>query len=177
MRSQQPQGGNGKINPGPMRDPARPSARPMLVLGRCYRPGQARLYFVIQSPRECQWQCSEGLPPDGPALWALCPLPCQHHQLPGCQQKAGLPGVASSTLCSARKLSSSLSPLTSRSQWPLFLGCQGPSGAVGKIPGAGWHRSLAVSRPTNLPAMQNRPAIVCERVFFFSWVSYGLIAI
>lgn len=177
MRSQQPHGGNGKINPEHTPGPAQPSPRPMLAPRCCCRHGQARLYFVIQSPRECQRQCSEGLPPDGPALRALCPLPCQHHQLPGYQRRAGLPGAASSTLCSARKLSSSLMPLTSRSQWPLFLGCWGPSGAVGKIPGAGWHRSVAVSRPADLPAMQNRPAIVCVRVFFFSWVSYGLIVI
>lgn len=136
MRSQKPHGGNGKINPVHTPGPAQPSAVPMSELRRAaglVKPGFV-LSFKVPESRPWQWQCSRGLTPAGPALWALCPRPRQHHQLPGCQRGARLPGAASCTLCSARTLSSSTRPcpaaLNDRFYW-----------------GAGDHLGLRVRSP------------------------------
>lgn len=119
--------------------PAQPWILPLSVLRQCCRPATAGLCPSFKVPVESAMPhrpCTRW-----PSAWALCPLPCRHHQPPRRQRRAGLPGSASSTLCSAHTVSSSLWPAQALSEGP----APGePWTVLGRSPGAGWHTSWAI---------------------------------
>ena len=125
--------------------------------------------------QQCHWQCSKGLAPDGSLYRLSAHCSAGSISLPAANARLDFLGQLLPLSVQYGSFPAVCAP-TSSSQWALSLGCWGPAGLrvrarcwLAQVPGC----LLA----HQLPAMQNRPAIVCMPVFFFPWLSCCLIAI